>query len=162
TPRPLSSRARQRSRPRRRPSGRCFVQLGLRSIALSGQSMLGLRPRGLCLVVCCPRSATSSLCRWLTTQSGAVHPPRPRIRLAALGACRTLRGQHELPVQGPRRLLYADYARACLRWRRILVDKETLEPVARPHGRPAASLRSVRTLFPQSKLLFIIREPVAT
>ena len=144
------------------------MQLGLRSIALSGQSMLGLRPRGLCLVVGCPRSATSSLCRWLNTQPGAVYASQSRILLGAhrlveeLERFRKLQAQHELLLQLTRRLVYAYYARSCLLWRRMLIDKENLEPVALPDGRPAAFLRSVRTLFPQGKLLFLIREPVAT
>ena len=144
------------------------IRRGIRSIALHGQRLLHLGPRGLCLVVGCPRSATSSVCRWLNAQPGLVYASQSRILVCAhrlveeVERLKTLEANREAVLRMTRRLVYTYYASSWLCWRRILVDKENLEPVALPDGRYGEFLRSVRELFPGMKLLFMIREPVAT
>lgn len=46
--------------------------------------------------------------------------------------------------------------------KRLLVDKEPLEPIAFPSRDYEQFLTSVRRLFPESKLLFTVRDPIGT
>lgn len=46
--------------------------------------------------------------------------------------------------------------------KRLLVDKEPLEPIAFPSKDYEKFIVNFRRLFPESKLLFVIRDPIAT
>ena len=140
----------------------------LRGVALRCQQVLRLGPRGVCFVVGSPRSATSGFSRWLNRQPGVVYASQSRMLVAAhrfleqVHRFKTLDDERDFLLAGARRLVDGFYARSWVVWRRLLVEKETLEPVALPDGAYGAFVDSVRLLFPLAKLIFMVRPPVPT
>jgi hypothetical protein len=132
------------------------------------QQALALEPRGFCFVVGTPRAGTSAVSRWLNGQPGVVYASQSRVLVAAhrlleqVERFRTLNADRDALLAATRRLVSAYYARSWLCWRRLLVDKENLEPVAIPDARYDAFVASARALFPAARLLFMVREPLPT
>lgn len=119
------------------------------------QRRLRLWPRHFCLITGAPRTGTTALAEWL-----AEHPDT-----IALLESRTLVAVHRFLEQVQRfkdleqnrqdlipmaRFLACDYyrSREVLLRRRLLVDKEPLEPIAFPDKQYQAFLNNVRILFP--------------
>jgi hypothetical protein len=62
-----------------------------------------------------------------------------------------------------RRLALEYYSsRRILIGKRLIVDKEPLEPIAFPSRGYGRFIGNIRTLFPESRLLLAIRDPIAT
>lgn len=61
-----------------------------------------------------------------------------------------------------RRFFYTYRARNKILWRKQLVEKEPLEPMAFPDKRYREFLGNLRTIFPDIKLLFMLRDPIET
>lgn len=156
--------ARQFSRIRHTPLSRVA-----RPAILRLQNNLRLFPRQLCLITGAPRSGTSALCEWLGLQPGVSAFSESRILVSAhhfmeeICRFRNLENDSEM-IFGMARNLVADYysnARILI-GKRLILDKEPLEPTAFPSKGYRQFIGNVRRLFPESKLLFAIRDPIAT
>ena len=133
------------------------------------QRTLRIWPKTFCLISGAPRSGTTALARWL-----GEHP-----RIALCIESRTLVATHRFLgevhrfealakyedelIRGARRMLKDHYrGKRLLLGRRALIDKEPLEPIALPGGQFDAFLADVRRLLPGAKLLFLVRDPLAS
>jgi hypothetical protein len=133
------------------------------------QVNLKIRPKYFCLITGPPRSATTAISNWIGSQKGTVSFNETRILVTLspfiqqLTRYRRLEQSRDLLLVKARETLYAYYSsRALLLGRRLLVDKNPLEPIAFPDRRYDDFLKSVRLLLPQAKFLFLMRDPVAT
>lgn len=132
------------------------------------QALLGLRPRGICLVTGCPRSGTSALLHWLHEQKQVTGLNESRILISAhrfvdeVERLEALFDKRLLLLTLIRRLLYTYYARSRYVVGKLAIEKEPLEPMAFPDKGYERFLRNIRLIFPEIKLLFIIRGPVET
>jgi hypothetical protein len=142
---------------------------GARSVAAGLQRGLGIWPKTFCLISGAPRSGTTAVARWLGEQ--------PRVALCIesrtlVAAHRFLDEVHRFEAlakyddelaRSARRMVKDHYrGKRLLFGRRALVDKEPLEPIALPDGRYDAFVSDVRRLLPKARLLFLVRDPVAS
>jgi len=146
-----------------------LVAASTRSAAAGLQRGLGIWPKTFCLISGAPRSGTTAVARWLGEQ--------PRIALCIesrtlIAAHRFLDEVHRFEalakyedelVRAARRMVKDhDRGKRLLLGRRALIDKEPLEPIALPDGQFDAFLSNVRRILPKAKLLFLVRDPVAS
>lgn len=130
---------------------------------------LQLGPADYCLLTGAPRSGTTALINWLGNQRGIAAFQESRVLVAAH---RFLQDTDRFSVLHANsatlipliRNVTLDYYSSIrsLMGKRLLVDKEPLEPIAFPSTEYGEFLVHVRLLFPLSKLLFVVRDPVAT
>lgn len=132
------------------------------------QKKLCIRPRSLCLIVACPRSGSTALGNWLSKQSSVVYAHQSR---ALTTICRyindidgfkSLHANRELLFQLANEIVWQYYSNSLFYWNRILVDKENFDPTGFPDERYGEFLETVQSLFPDIKIIFIVRDPVAT
>lgn len=130
---------------------------------------VGYTPEVLCLVTGAPRSGTTAVAKWLEQHRDITAFAETRMLVAAHGALREVRRFHQLNqkadylTESVRRMAYGFYAFECdYGGRRVLVDKEPLEPVAFPDRDYAGFLQSVRLMAPEARLLLMVRDPVST
>jgi hypothetical protein len=133
------------------------------------QQKLGLHPKNFCLITGAPRSGTTAVADWLARQRGVAGFSEHRILVAAhcfleqIDRFHSLKRRDEMLILAARQLVYGYYARSkILLGRGILIDKEPLEPIAFPDKQYDKFLENVRALMPEAKLLFMIRDPLAT
>jgi hypothetical protein len=133
------------------------------------QAMLGIYPRKICLITGCPRTGTSAMFFWLHAHKQVAALYESRILISAhrfveeVERFQTLHENKRIVISMIRRLIYTYYARTRYLWRKqLLVEKEPLEPTAFPDKCYGQFLRNVRIIFPEIKLLFMLRDPVAT
>lgn len=146
-----------------------FARSVARSLVVNIQKKTGLFPHEFCLITGSPRSGTSALVRWLGAQKQISAFPESRI---LIGAHRFLEEAHrfhnldkeiaKIELLG-RQLVYDYYIDSRLSLgKRLIVDKEPLEPIAFPSRDYARFVANVRKLLPESKLLLAIRDPFST
>jgi hypothetical protein len=140
-----------------------------RSAIIKLQSELKLYPRGFCLISGAPRSGTSVLGEWLHHQPGVSEFHESRILVSThrfmeeMYRFKNLDKDSVEIIKLARRLVLNYYSSSRILIReRLLIDKEPLEPIAFPLKDYSQFLINVRRLFPESKLLLIIRDPIAT
>jgi hypothetical protein len=128
-----------------------------------------LFPRAICLISGAPRSGTSALCKWLGHQRGVSAFHESRILVSAHKFMEEVQRFKNLESDSAgitylaRQLIYGYYSSSrILIGKRLLVDKEPLEPIAFPSKDYGQFIFNVKKLFPNFKLLLAIREPVAT
>lgn len=132
------------------------------------QKNLRLRPRSICLIVACARSGSTALAQWLSLQAGVVYGKQSRILPVAsrfiqdADSFKSLSGSRELLLSSGRELVWRYYAHSSFLWSRLLIEKENFDTTVFPDGQFEKFLGIVRQLFPQIKILFLIREPLAT
>ena len=136
---------------------------------LQFQRTFKLIPGEFCLVSGAPRSGTTALVNWLGQQRGVSAVQESRILVGIHRFMEDIDRFKGLARDGARiitlaRRLVLDYyaGSRILIGKRLLVDKEPLEPVAFPSREYGRFLVHVRTLFPGSKILLVVRGPVAT
>lgn len=124
-------------------------------------------PEQLCLITGAPRSGTTAVGRWLNSQTKVAALSETRILIALhrfleeTNRFKSFR-DNEKSVSMGRNLAYDLYWKRCkMIGINLLVDKEPLEPIAFPDKNYALFLQNYRLLFPEGKLLFIIRDPFA-
>ena len=104
------------------------------------QSIAGIRPRQICLITGCPRSGTSAVLYWLKAQKQLTGFYESRIMISAHRFLNEVENFKELQtnrrtlIKMIRKLVFSYYAQNKYVWRKILVEKEPLEPVAFPEG----------------------------
>jgi len=132
------------------------------------QAALGIRPHAISLLCGCPRSGTSAMRNWLQLQPGVAALFESRIMISAhrfveeVERFSVLHANRDILLPQIKKLVFSYCARTKLIWRKQLVVKEPLEPIAFPDKRYGDFLKNVRVVFPDIKLMFMIREPVAT
>lgn len=125
-------------------------------------------PEQFCLITGSPRSGTTALERWLGEQREIVAFHESRVLIAIHRFIEETARFHRLEFTGEfadmaRDLAYEYYSnRSILVGRRAIIDKEPLEPIAFPDMDYASFLQNLRLLFPDGKLIFMVRDPVAT
>ena len=126
-------------------------------------------PRRVCLITGPPRSGTSAVVKWLEQQEGVKALNESRTLVAAHGMMHEVRRFKKLAsrkdqlAEGVRRAVLAHYAEIThYTHPPTLIDKEPLEPIAFPDRDYSGFIASVRTVFPDLKLLFLVRDPVST
>lgn len=140
-----------------------------RSAVLGAQGSLGLFPSSFCLITGTPRSGTTALGAWLGEQKGVTEFHESRILVGIHALMEEVDRFHHLNRDRimlsrlARRLVLGYYARSkVLVGTRLLIDKEPMEPIAFPKTDYGRFLKNVRELFPESKLILLVRDPVAT
>jgi len=148
---------------------RTFIKGATRSAILKLQRNLRLFPKEICLISGAPRSGTSVLCEWLGHQAGVSAFPESRILvsidrfIAEIHRFQKLDRDSATIINLARRLVFDYYSRSrILMGKRLLIDKEPLEPIAFPSKGYEQFIINVRMLFPESKLLLAIRDPIST
>jgi len=132
------------------------------------QAALGIRPHTISLLCGCPRSGTSAMRNWLQLQPGVAALFESRIMISAhrfveeVERFSVLHANKNILLPLIRRLVFSYCAQTKFIWRKQLVVKEPLEPIAFPEERYGAFLQSMRMVFPEIKLIFMVREPVGT
>jgi hypothetical protein len=128
-----------------------------------------LFPKTICLITGAPRSGTSAVCEWLGLQPGVLAFQESRILVSVhklleeVSRFRTLH-QDALLVSGLARQLVCEYYSSSniFLGKKLLVDKEPLEPIAFPAKDYPMFVHNYRRIFPESKILFVLRNPIAT
>ena len=144
----------------------------LRNFAISGiyrlQEILGIRPRGICLLSGCPRSGTSAVRNWLQSQKQIASIFEDRILISAhrflneVERFRTLHTNRHILIGMIRRLVYGYCAETKYIWRKQLVIKEPLEPIALPDRGYSEFLGNIKAIFPEINFIFMVRDPIET
>jgi hypothetical protein len=120
------------------------------------------------LISGCPRTGTSALDRWLRNQPGVASFFESRILLAAHAALdqaerfESLSTNLEVIVRETRALVLRWYSESQWLAGRLLIDKEPLAPLALPDDDYERFLRHVALIFPDRRLILMVRDPVAT
>lgn len=132
------------------------------------QSMLGIRPRGVCLITGCPRSGTAAILKWIGMHEQVKAFEESRLFMSVHRFTDEVERFHDLYanrivlIDMIRRLFYTYRARNKILWRKQLVEKEPLEPTTFPDRRYREFLQNLRTVFPDIKFLFMLRDPIET
>ena len=132
------------------------------------QIMLGVKPRGVCLITGCPRSGTSALLWWLAEQDKIETSYESRILISAhrfLTEVERFQALHEnqsLLISMLRRLFFNYHSSLRYLWGKKIIEKEPLEPIAFPDEKYGEFIRHVQLVLPEIKLLFVVRDPIET
>lgn len=145
------------------------LQKATTQAALKFQNSLRVHPQEMCLITGAPRSGTSALCEWLGTQPAVSAFPESRILISAHRFLEEAFRFKSLAKDGAelaelvRQLVAAYYSKSrILMDGKLVVDKEPLEPIAFPSKDYADFVLNYKKIFPKGKLLFAIRDPLAT
>lgn len=139
-----------------------MVRLSARGIGF------GRRPAAICHIIGCPRSGTTALGEWLEQQPGIVQMFETRTLIAAhhmlkqISRFERLHRDEKRLLDELRELVLRYHAQSRFIWRKVLIEKEPLEVIAFPDRDYRQYIENVRKLFPDVKLLFIVRDPLAT
>jgi hypothetical protein len=127
-----------------------------------------IQPRSFCLMTGPPCSGTTAVQAWLVEQEGVAGLSESRILFAAyrfwqqVSRFANLYTDKDVLRQLVQELVF-QYYDACVTLNgRLVVDKEPLEQIALPDGNYHEFVYCIRELFPDVKVIFIIRDPVAT
>lgn len=138
-------------------------------VALKFQNSLRIQPREICLITGAPRSGTSALCEWLGAQPSVSAFPEARILISAHRFLEeALRFKNLAKDAGDlaklvNQLVIAYYLKSrIIIDGKLVLDKEPLEPIAFPAKDYAQFVLNYKKIFPKGKLLFTIRDPLAT
>lgn len=146
-----------------------FFKQTVGTLALGIQNSLKMFPREVCLITGAPRSGTSALCSWLGSQRVVSAFPESRILVSAHRFMdesfrfKNLENDNERMAHLARDLVLEYYSGSrLLAGRKLVVDKEPLEPIAFPSREYGRFLSNVKKILPDIKVLFAVRDPVAT
>lgn len=124
-------------------------------------------PEQFCLITGAPRSGTTAMEVWLNSQkkTNALH--ETRILVSIHRFIEEMKRHYTLDSGAKytgmaRNLVYEFYSDRCIMSGiELIIDKEPLEPIAFPDKNYALFLQNYRLLFPEGKLLFMVRDPFA-
>ena len=124
-------------------------------------------PDQFCLITGAPRSGTTAVEKWLNEQMNtqAFHETRGLIAvhryIEEMSRHYTMEPDSKYIIMA-RKLAYDFYkSRGLMITNDLIIDKEPLEPIGFPDKNYASFLQNVRLLFPNAKLIFMIRDPLA-
>lgn len=145
-----------------------MLKKAAKPIILKFQRNFKLFPREICLISGAPRSGTSALIKWLGQQPGISAFQESRILVSIhrfmeeIYRFKDLDRDSAMIVNLARHLIFDYYSNSrILIGKRLLADKEPLEPIAFPSKDYGKFIINVKRLFPEFKLLLIVRNPIA-
>jgi len=148
---------------------RNIFKQSVKSAIINVQRTFRVQPRSFCLISGAPRSGTTAMRFWLSKHRGIATFNESRMLVTAHGFLqevsrfRHLKADEKIFVDMARQLVHGYYRRAgVLLGRSLLVDKEPLEPIAFPDKDYKTFLVNTRKILPETKFLFMIRDPIAT
>lgn len=146
-----------------------LIKRVVRPALLSFQKEFRPGIKNFCLITGAPRSGTTALSEWLGHQPAVLSFQESRILVSIhrfieeIDRFQNLDRNSTLIAKLARRLVYDYYSTEnTLIGKRLVVDKEPLEPIAFPAKDYPQFIVNFRRVFPHSKLLFVIRDPIAT
>lgn len=141
----------------------------VRPAILSLQKKFGLGIKNFCLITGAPRSGTTAVSEWLGHQRAVLSFQESRILVSIhrfmeeIDRFQNLHRNSAVIAKLASRLVCDYYSTSnTLIGKRLVVEKEPLEPTAFPAKDYHKFIVNCRTVFPHSKLLFVIRDPMAT
>jgi len=141
----------------------------IRLFALKLQKDFRLFPKEICLISGAPRSGTTALCQWLGYQQDISVFQESRILISVNGFMEEIQRFQNLDKDKTmiamlvRGLVYEYYSSSrILIGKRMIVDKEPLEPIAFPSKEYGRFILNMKMLLPESKFLLTIRHPIHT
>jgi len=141
----------------------------VRPLILRSQKSFKLVPQEICLIFGAPRSGTTALVTWLGHQPGVSAFVESRILVSIhrfmeeIHRFKNLDRDSATIVNLARHLVFDYYSSSrILIGKRLIIDKEPLEPIAFPSKEYGKFIVNVKRLFPESKLLLAVRDPLAT
>jgi hypothetical protein len=132
------------------------------------QKLFGIKPRGLYFLSGCPRSGTSAMRKWLQEQPKVAAMFEPRILISAhrfaneVERFSCLHNNRQLLLPLIRQLVFSYCASTKFVWQKRLIIKEPLEAIAFPDRRYSDFLQNMRAVFPELKIIFMVRNPLST
>lgn len=134
------------------------------------QKRFHLKPRSFCIVVACARSGSTALGNWLSDQPDVVYSHQSRLLpvifryIENIDYFENLHSSRDrnLLLNLGRELVWRYYTSKWFIWNQVLVDKENFDPTVFPDGKFEKFLSIVQELFPDIKILYLVREPVST
>lgn len=125
--------------------------------------------KNFCLITGAPRSGTTAVSEWLGHQRAVLSFQESRILVSIhrfmeeIDRFQNLDRNSRVIAKLARRLVCDYYATEnTLIGKSLVVEKEPLEPIAFPAKDYHQFIANFRRVFPHSKLLFVIRDPIAT
>ena len=141
----------------------------LKSFLVKTQKMIKYRTRDFCLLTGAPRSGTTALCEWLNDHRQIAAFTESRILLSAHNFIeealrfQNLNNNKENYLPMVQEMIYEFYRNQCVFFgRKLILDKEPIEPLAFPSKKYKEFLKNIRILMPEAKLLLMIRDPLST
>ncbi len=154
---------------RHHPSVMEALSRNAKAVAKMLQKPLRIRPKHFCLISGAPRSGTTAVGSWLCDCHGVAGFMESRILVAVHRFIQEIHRFEDLDccqeklIPLARRLVYGYYADHAVLFRKtLLLDKEPLEPIAFPDKHYTAFLENIRAVLPETKLLLMVRHPVAS
>ncbi len=139
------------------------------SIVFGAQRYLKPFPQEFCLITGPPRSGTSALNTWLGRQRSVVAFHESRILLSVnrfieeAFRFENLESDREKIEKLAHNLVYDYYLNSSILFnKKLLVEKEPLEPIAIPSKDYLQFMVNTRKIFPNIKFIFLLRDPIAT
>ena len=136
---------------------------------LNTQKYFKLFPSEMCLITGAPRSGTSALGKWLGTQPSVAVFPESRILLSINSFIKeafrfkNLERDKTKIAKLAQHLVYDYYLDSrVLLGKKLIVQKEPLEPIAFPSKNYKQFILNIKDLLPNIKIIFLIRDPIAT
>jgi len=124
-------------------------------------------PEQFCLITGAPRSGTTAVEKWLNRQEKTVAFHESRMLIAVhrfieeIYRHSSFKNDKKFLEMG-RNMAYKFYSSRCkIVEYKLLIDKEPLEPIAFPDKNYRLFLKNYRLIFPEGKLIFMLREPLA-
>jgi len=125
--------------------------------------------QNFCLITGCPRSGTTAVCQWLNSQRQVSVFFESRILVSTNQFVREVLRSRDLSqddaalMELARTLIHDYYNYSRILWgKTLIIDKEPLHPTAFPTQDYEEFIQNIRHLLPGIKLLFMIRDPLAT
>lgn len=145
---------------------------GIVSLARNVLRKLEGRPGSVCLITGPPRSGTTAVRRWLGSHSDVIAFHESRLLIGVnsfykevkyFKKLRRSQGMISCLLRELALRIYSEKARPKrFSDKKIVLDKEPLEPKAFPDQNYAEFLQNMREIYPGMKLIYMIRDPEAT
>ncbi len=127
-------------------------------------------PDSFCLITGPPCSGTSAMASWLGNHPDVAGFSESRFLLTMNAYLKEVERFKKLSrrqgvfLDGVRTQTYEHYCNGAVKMagKKLIVDKEPLEPIAFPDKGYRKFLSRLRRVFPGSKLIFMLRDPLAT
>lgn len=148
------------------------IRDGLASLARILLKQLEGRPGAMCLITGPPRSGTTAVRKWLGSHSDVIAFHESRLLVGVNSffnetkRFKKLESSRETVSHLLEELTLSLYAKKAhprrFSSKKILLDKEPLEPTAFPDRNYAEFIGNMREIYPKMKFIYMIRDPKAT
>lgn len=146
-----------------------FPKQQVKPILIEIQKKLKVKPKHFCFISGPPRSGTTALNLWLhrhrkiSTFGESRMPIAIHKFLEEISRFEKLEKDRQQLAAMARKLTYEYYREhRVLLGRKLVIEKEPLEPIALPDKQYQKFLQNIRILHPEGKFIFMVRDPIAT